>query len=997
MEFSSSLKFRHRLRESSSPLEAVCYLEHEGTVVTVDENALRKWSFRRQEKTVFWRSAWRRVILDLKYMRAHRVMILVAANRNEEGAWTGLTMQVWSTDLRKIQQIALPYSKVLRVVWSPDQTRLILVSRSLHFTFLKIEATMVETAAGAGVPLFPKERDMRGSAGDNAIAEGSAELSVTQGNTSGVRQDQDQDVREDKEVHYSLEEYQNTDNSEVLGAKREYFQEVHWTDKDQVIMLVSSYVHWYFKEFMPEGPKMSSKALRLAKLGLAPPPDKIPRPKEPPFRLIRSLDFNDCSPDDGAEPRCLQRVGLDCFVVGFNNGAVKVILCNLSSAEHHENTPRVVTSFQAHDASISSVRLCPWRSALGGAAVTEILVTGLDHKVSHWEICLANEAAGGSTAFALTERGQTPIDDADNTENAGDADEHEQRSTESTAQVLVENLLGEYRLVAEPPNSSMFGDYLNRVTQLGLGIMYLSTSGTVPRRIVNLVYGGQLVVLEISARMRRRALRRGVVHTALGPFMGEAFKYRAEGSVDEATNSFLALSDGHVTMVSSLEGEELKKVDSLARMDSSQTLEGLSAMTRASVTAQNKAAADAYDWLEGYPTCMYWCPLSQYLFIGYSSGGVSLQAPGVVFIEPTMTRKVHGNKVTAMLTFMPTSASGKKLKNPPVFLLIGDDNGMLSSWQMLPTVKEDPTWTSQSHSAPVNALDSVSLSSVGLRSSSLSGGGIVVSSCRSGTVRAWGINSDGTLGMVAFFDTKTTLTALGVVAFRRVRGGKELGTTLEGGSTTLLDASLSQLSMDETMLKSQSLVETSQLDALQSLASVNDAGKDGRAGLSVVCLCGSSEGLMQSWALTKKEEALSYPKASGLVHGLKITAIRTTIRKRDANVLAVSSSLDGTVLVSQLDPNGLLMRLQYFELGFSVQNVFLQMPSHEQELIEAVAFGEQDMARVLLVDSGGSSQWVRRAEDIRKELEADLGRTPFMSSFSVSIDRIPGWRALLWQ
>ena len=943
MELSRTTHFRHTLRESSSPIELLCHCTSNGCIMTVDENAIRLWSVRKELKHHYWKPReFKRKFLSLTYIYEYDVCVLMWSNRDEDGKLTSMTAQLWSPELELEQQIAVPYNNVIKVVYSPDYKRILFLTKNISWVLLHVNKEWLPSTKGmkSSIPLFPKQRDLAGPIpplNSNSLSTFNSSVDTIENNGIGT---------ERKKVHLSFEEYQNNNNSEEANMNKSSFKDLIWQEMDEIIVLVDDYIHWYYKEYVYQAKNTSSKrAQRLAKYGLGPPVESIPKPSEPPFRRLRSANLGNCCPSSSGNPSAFVRIGTDAYIVGFDSGDIHVVLCNLSSADVHENTPRVVCSINAHTNKVLSVFSCPWRTTLGGSVVMEFYSTGDDHRFQHWELIIAPH---------IDEDGE--IVDPNKTHNSYI---HHKKFSNG----LVSNQIGVHCMVAEPTNTSFWGDTLAKKTRIGMITPFEHLVVGVPRKMVSFGFGGQIVMLEIMAKRLTKTLTKPIVSSALGPLLsdipqnvsriGSGIGGRldtrpgstySEGDLDLALSStFLALSSGVLEFINSIDGEQLLLIDASNKNDDSSVT--TDALSIDGLIAKDKARLNALSWLEGRNTYVYWCKHTRLTFIGYSAGGVGVKDFTGAEQGHVKSRKIHSSSITCLLTFTTTDYKSNPDAKETVFLLIGDDSGLLSLWpieQKGPKTTE-ATWSSVTHSSKIVGMDSLALASIGLRSKSIAGGTIVVTACRNGQVRAWSVDSQGVMGMIAFFDSNSLVSSLGIIAFRKHKSNSN---TMEGSISQLdmpsaitLGNSVSQVSLTEGSVTSN--------EALKSPSHDDDSGK---LGMSVICLVGTTEGHLQSWSLTNKEEASKYPVASGHVHSQKVSSIRTAISSSKPVVNVFSSAIDGSILMSNLEPNGMITRMQYFCLPFPVQNIFIRIPLNEYDSMECIAFGETQISRVLITN-----------------------------------------------
>ena len=104
MALHSSLYLQNTLRESSEPLQSICYIPCTGYFITVDAQAIRLWSTQRQQKSVHWQSQGRKCILADWFVALHACVIFFEYSELDTGCKrTGI--EVWDINLNILQEV----------------------------------------------------------------------------------------------------------------------------------------------------------------------------------------------------------------------------------------------------------------------------------------------------------------------------------------------------------------------------------------------------------------------------------------------------------------------------------------------------------------------------------------------------------------------------------------------------------------------------------------------------------------------------------------------------------------------------------------------------------------------------------------------------------------------------------------------------------------------------------------------------------------------------
>ena len=109
-----------------------------------------------------------------------------------------------------------------------------------------------------------------------------------------------------------------------------------------------------------------------------------------PFSRMRSMDF---LASIKASVNCIARLDRDLMALGFEDGTIRVFLCDLLSADLVQRNARMVMCIQGHrldpsnhihSCSIVSLLKCPWPTIRGGGYCCELLTAGTDNFINHW-------------------------------------------------------------------------------------------------------------------------------------------------------------------------------------------------------------------------------------------------------------------------------------------------------------------------------------------------------------------------------------------------------------------------------------------------------------------------------------------------------------------------------------------------------------------------------------------------------------------------------------
>ena len=100
----SSVYLQSTLRESSEPLQSICYVPSSGCFITVDAQAIRLWSTKRQLRSIHWTNQERKCI-SANWVDALRACIILFEYSEPDTRQKRAQFEVWDINLNVLQEV----------------------------------------------------------------------------------------------------------------------------------------------------------------------------------------------------------------------------------------------------------------------------------------------------------------------------------------------------------------------------------------------------------------------------------------------------------------------------------------------------------------------------------------------------------------------------------------------------------------------------------------------------------------------------------------------------------------------------------------------------------------------------------------------------------------------------------------------------------------------------------------------------------------------------
>ena len=867
----SGLVFHRSLREAQAPIDAVAWSRVSGNFLTVDSLALRLWSTERQLKSLH-RSAGSDDTLAFRTFGAFALetaddAFAIVYSAKRKGQVT--SVQVWSSSLVLMHDVELSCPPLQLMALSPMRSVMQLVDVDSNFFFFKVTAASIAAAAAAAtaVPQVP------------SYSKSKTSMTQVQHSTPLV-------------THFGmcLEQLILSDpenDEQVLGVT--FIGENKFSSLDVRGIRIYARTNEELNSetrAVAKSPNKTSKRRNLEEIE-----------SESPFSVLQSIpiDF------EGKVPctfLCLDAI-TNKFLTAFFDGTIQILNCDpeggvkvLGQSKAHECTPGNVECLY--------IELAQWQPSPGGFEF-EVVSVGPDRKVVVLG-CRANKSPSAA-------------------------------STEGFPLAYEMETIGSYYAQSEPPSHvarKEGNDKIGKVITLELSSSIASTSPC--RRQLAVTIGGMLVFLNFHLPFRPIWRTNGLASISSAAMVPPptAAESHLSGLAEQGENGFLAnsctlllLVNGFIKVIDPSSGTTLREFDTLhldQTRDPGAVFDRISAMNRFGPIGEDHAINSVVKFREGRATASYWCVKSSRIFVGYATGGIG-------FIDPNASRpmatahidtfKTHDASILHFLTFDQTIVVHRKSETK-VFLLAGDEKGILSLWHVTKT-KITKVYRAEAHKGAI-----ISIQYLGDQRHKTSSP-VIVTACRSGMVKAWVLNADGSLLLTSYFSASESMSAF--VATMSVDSpiNFQHRDPIMDGSFFASSDSITSASVHSSVLP---LMQSSAIgDSIASSPIKPKSYGRNSASIKIVCICGMFSGGIEVWVLSSEAASMA-PLWKERNFSSPITCLSVVKAFADDNkgpsIPVLCASLGGSAIIFEISSSGKKIRnLNYFSLPFDIRQAFL--------------------------------------------------------------------------
>ena len=628
---------------------------------------------------------------------------------------------------------------------------------------------------------------------------------------------------------------------------------------------------------------------------------------ETTFANTNSFAYNDLWSDQQvsvAHPTCMQVYDHDKLIIGFRDGRIRVLLCvdDLSS----ERRPTVLFDFHSNSDRlpypVSCFSVSPWNVISEGIAF-EIVTLSSDHIMSHWRLQLHRKE--------YTSKASSPTSNNRSTELL------EKKKSQFLG---YSHLLGEYSLGKHSSKKSRTTFSTNRLVAFEQEVdvdpedlVAVDDPGSRKKHVVA-TFDGLLLLFDVHE------------------------PYRAVLRIQhEITESAMRLESDACNIVTLHQSEVRLFSTSLLRAGGSLHISATDDDTDEGGT--RCTGVTGTDVKLGRPTVVCFGGLgSKDIYVGFASGSMQCFGFADGYLAPVRvaadTAAIHTTAIRKMITVIaPRALLINRLPDDEepaqlVLLLVGDDKGILSLWQIgtvQPSAKairpkNALQWAAHAHLGAIIHTASSSASDFTNGTSN-----IIITGCNRGLVKCWVLQPSGKLALSAFFNSSTSLSAVVCLA---------IVSNLEN-------------SMSASMFgKSTTAAKTTKGDLMTNKA----ASMSRSATVSYLCLCGDSFGRVESRLISNDHSKASQRPVRSM-HVCNTTVSKMALVAANVNdervqicgetSLILCSSIDGSFTFLELDETGYFRRAAlYFSLPFfpvgilQFDNRMYVLSSHE--LVEVI-------------------------------------------------------------
>ena len=579
-----------------------------------------------------------------------------------------------------------------------------------------------------------------------------------------------------------------------------------------------------------------------------------------------------------AHPTCMQVYDHDKLIIGFRDGRIRVLLCvdDLNS----ERRPTVLFDFHSNSDRlpypVSCFSISPWNVNSEGIAF-EIVSLSSDHIMSHWRLQLHRKEYTSKASSPTTNNRSTELPEKKKSQFLG-----------------YSHLLGEYSLGKHSSKKSRATFSTNRLVAFEQEVdvdpedlVAVDDPGLRKKQIVA-TFDGLLLLFDVH-EPHRAVLR----------------------MQQEITQSAMRVEPDACNIVT-LHQREVRLFLTPLRVRASLHISADADADGGDTRCTGVAGTD--DKL-GRPTVVCFGGLGRNdIYVGFASGSMQCFVYADGYLAPVQvaadTATIHSTAIRKMITVIaPRALSINRLPDEEepaqlVLLLAGDDQGILSLWQIGTVQPSEKTirpknalqWAAHAHLGAIIHTASSSASDFTNGTSN-----IIITGCNRGLVKCWVLQPSGKLALSAFFNSSTSLSA--VVCLAIVTNlENSMSASMFGKSTNATKAIKGDLTTNKAASKSRSTT------------------------VSYLCLCGDSFGRVESRLLSNDHSKASQRPVRSM-HVCKTSVSKIALVAANVNdervqicgetSLILCSSIDGSFTFLELDETGYFRRAAlYFSLPF---------------------------------------------------------------------------------
>lgn len=760
-----SLSFQNSMRQSSNTTQSICMSNVNGIFWTLDKFTIRLWSISKQIKSAHFALP----LLEGRHILGSFLIdsidsCAIIFTPNDRSSEEKSILQIWSSQLLLTQQVELNTSPLRRFSISPNQCDLLLIDSNCDGLILNL------------LPMSNKNlKKMKFTTYlDPLKNEDLATKELKRAPTIIIEE---------------MDKFSATDNIDVKDCLLSSDNIISYVDKSSVIYIL--------KDIPPLIPPPAKKKSKYSLDDEDDEPEPEPDLDKPPryhYEIYKRIKVESLENTD-IYPTCLQRLDHRHYLIGYNDGIIRVIRVPLDpkmSKKKKDATFKdrinvvgeLLLEITAHGETtnrlgITSLCICNWKLNTNNIYDVEFISAGDDMRVAHWGLKFKNILKNDS--FDL------------------------ENSIAETLLIPTEieaNLLGDYEMPIEPQSHVAAVDIFEKKAVPSHIIPYeLSYLGSPCRKRFLCSYGGMMSIFNVyEPRIVLKSLPRSeIIFSTSGPLyiemVNEEFNYDfvinhfENNEIDEMSDEMPKIKDNG----NNNEIKKLKRIIIILTEDCVEFINPYNGTclfqfqtTNITINEQqvkkltrNFANRVVFEHdhkvakiLNSKPTCVHWCNFTKVLIIGFSSGELVIlrniinnsSNPNIyipIHCEYIDSLHIHGNPITKINSFRIPSKSVFRDESWEKFaVVVGDSIGMLSTWKLRKKNPINLIWNSNSHSGKIINISVFAYSSdpLDLRT--------IVTGCTSGFVKTWEINFNGELAISSYFKTlESTLSSVSFVPF----------------------------------------------------------------------------------------------------------------------------------------------------------------------------------------------------------------------------------------
>jgi len=878
----SSFKLDYSLRASPDPIHSIIRSSNQEIFWTLDKHCIRIWSVRKQLKSKHFLKELienRKIIFVEHVPHIDCCMVVFTSKSSIDPVST--IIQLWSISLKVVQQHEF---------------------NSLPIKIFKMKLTKAH--------ILPEHKTTETMASMVAIDKNNIPILFKfYISTKSKIKDEPKFIRDVDKLKKSFQESMSNTVTKITMKvyERQRFPQIKeileegYQIKDCIIMDNDSFIMIDNNQNLIIGARKPLEVPDFGTAEISMKPNKAPL-LEKDYSICKIINLSDIIEDSSSVPCILQYMNETNLIVGFNDGWIRIITCDFYVKERNvsEWNPNISLSFHAHNSpknvGVTCIRQCIWTKNPKSMYSCELFTAGEDMRVCHWgmytvsSIDLLEQGSLELSAFSS-------LDDSSNVEGT----------------ILINDnviwkieLLGDYNFGFEPfSHISSDEKRQEKFYPKNLINFELSCFQYPCRKMFLCTSAGMIanyVVYHSSRKIFDARSKASSVCPRQGPLMQEFSNVPTLASIDVTEQSItgskracLMLRDEVLEIYDPKSGDQIQHYQTIGKV------------------------LNGEKYVDAKAATIYWCSITKQIVVGYVTGEIRFiqtlirQPPKKLCRDYIDSRGVHGTSIRSITTFR---SKPSPLDPEQVFMVLGDDSGVLSTWLIFPLPKNSSAillWSSQVHRGSIFYANVFAYKS----SNEFKNRKIVITADRSGLIKSWTIDANGTLRMTSYIQTlQSGLSAVCPVPFC----SSEFKSDVE--HCTLVVLCGFQLGTIEVWVISE--------DSMKCLPKPHVMFKDTTSEITCIASC------------------------STLYNALKNQDFEQVFSRDSYAEDILCTCIDGTTFQFRVQESGVVDQTGYFTLPYAVNYIYASSEfadKQDSSHIEFIVMGESTASEILVTSA----------------------------------------------